>query len=80
MHRNHVAKDVELDVKLDASEFDGCWLVIPDHHCKFCWDTHLLVQKHVDADTVVAKSVELTLGALCWPFLLPCITWVCCHS
>ena len=80
MHRNHVAKDVELDVKLDASEFDGCWLVIPDHHCKFCWDTHLLVQKHVDADTVVAKSVELTLGAVCWPFLLPCITWVCCPS
>lgn len=52
----------------------------PGHHCKFCWDTHLLVQKHVDADTVVAKSVELTLGALCWPFLLPCITWVCCPS
>ena len=52
----------------------------PGHHCKFCWDTHLLVQKHVDADTVVATSVELTLGALCWPFLLPCITWVCCPS
>jgi hypothetical protein len=77
MHRNHVAKDVEEDVKLDASEFDGCWLVIPDHHCKFCCDTYLLVQKHVDADTVVAKSVALTLGAVCWPFHLPCICWVC---
>lgn len=78
MHRDHVAEVVEEDVKLDASEFDGCWLVIPDHKCKFCCDTHLLVQKHVDADTVVAKSVYLSVWALCWPFESPCLAYVCC--
>ena len=78
MHRDHVAEVVEEDVKLDASEFDGCWLVIPDHDRKFWSDAQILVQKHVDADTVVAKSVELTAFALCWPFAWPCLCYVCC--
>uniref|UniRef100_A0A7S0GRV5 Uncharacterized protein n=1 Tax=Micromonas pusilla TaxID=38833 RepID=A0A7S0GRV5_MICPS len=79
MHRNHVAKVVGDDLKLDASEFDGCWLIIPDHYCMVCWDTHIHCQKHVDADRVVSKSVELSLGHPCCPCgLAALLQWVCC--
>ena len=78
MHRNHVAKVVGDDLKLDASEFDGCWLIIPDHSCMVYSDTYLHVQKHIDADTVVSKAVELSVCNFICPCAWPCLQWVCC--
>ena len=81
MDRNRVAVDVGGDPKLDASELDGCWLILPDHHCKFCFDTSIHCQKHVDADTVVSKSVDLSLGHPCCPCgLASLLAWFCCPS
>jgi hypothetical protein len=78
MHRARVSAD---DAKLDGSELDGCWLITPDHYCKFCFDTHIHFQKHVDADTVVSKSVELSLLHPCFPCgLFSLLAWFCCPS
>ena len=74
MHRNHVAEVVGDDLMLDASEFDGCWLMIPDQGC----DYHMHVQQHIDADTVVSKAVGLNVCAAIWPCFWPCLQWVCC--
>ena len=77
MHRY----DVGGDVKLDASEFDGCWLEIPDRGIWMCCETWLHAQKHIDADTVVTKSVYLSVMAAILPCMCPCVQWVCCpHS
>ena len=82
MHRNRDrdAEGIGGNLKLDASEFDGCWLVIPDHDCKFCCDTRILAQKHVDADTIVSKSVEFSVLSACLPCFCPFLAWVCCPT
>ena len=74
MHRH----DVGGDVKLDASEFDGCWLEIPNRGIWMCCETWLHAQKHIDADTVVTKSVYLSVMAAIFPCMCPCAQWVCC--
>ena len=73
-----VAEVVGGEVKLDASEFDGCWLELPKSGLWCCCDTMVHAQKHIDADTVVSKAVELTVLAACLPCFCPCLTWVCC--
>ena len=73
-----VAEVVGGEVKLDASEFDGCWLELPNSGLWFCCDTMVHAQKHIDADTVVSKAVELSVLAACLPCFCPCLTWVCC--
>ena len=78
MQRNHVAEVVGGDLKLDASEFDGCWLVIPNSTWWFCSGTKLHAQKHIDTDTVVSQAVDLTVLAACFPCFCPCVTWMCC--
>ena len=77
MHRH----DVGGDVKLDASEFDGCWLEIPNRGIWMCCETWLHAQKHIDADTVVTKSVNVSVMAAIFTCMCPCVQWVCCpHS
>jgi hypothetical protein len=78
MRRDGVAEVVRDEGKLDASEFDGCWLTLPDHDCWPLFDTSFYVQKHVDEDTMVSNAVELTLLALILPCFCPCVTFLCC--
>ena len=66
-----VAEVVGGEVKLDASEFDGCWLELPNSELWFCCDTMVHAQKHIDADTVVSKAVELSVLAACLPCFCP---------
>ena len=78
MQRNHVAEVVGGDLKLDASEFDGCWLEIPNSTLWLCCGTKLHAQKHIDTDTVVSQAVDLSVLAACLPCFCPCVTWMCC--
>ena len=80
MQRNHVAEVVGGDLKLDASEFDGCWLELPvgGGRLWFCCGTKLHAQKHIDTDTVVSQAVELSVLSACFPCFCPCVTWMCC--
>ena len=65
-------------MKLDASTFDGCWLLVPDHKCCCVYNTHLHFQKHIDNDRIVAMYEEPSVLCFCLPCACPCVTALCC--